>query len=131
MEANKSKLLVEEEESDPDELGQCSKEKASRSANNKPMLSKCRMKSNQAPQKERKRIKIEAQRKSNAEGKKAAQATHGKDQLVQQPPVLVILEEYMSEEWFRTVVEEDDKEEVLYSCRMITSISTSKNIVLK
>lgn len=67
---------------------------------------------------ERKLLKIEEKKKKKAEQKDAAKTTVDHGQLVQQPPVFLTLEEYMPREWFR-MVEEEEKEEVLYSCRMV------------
>lgn len=74
-------------------------------------------KATRAARKEHKLLKIEAKKKNMVKHKKTAKATKGKDQLVQQPPVPVTLEEYVQGEWFRMM---EDENEVLYSFRMIS-----------
>lgn len=55
---------------------------------------------------------MEAKKKKRAERKKATKTQIDQGQLVHQPLVPITLEEYMPEEWFK-MVEEDEEEEVL------------------
>lgn len=64
------------------------------------------------PWKDRRFLKMEAKKKKRAERKKATKTQIDQGQLVHQPLVPITLEEYMPEEWFK-MVEEDEEEEVL------------------
>lgn len=68
--------------------------------------------------KEQKFLKIEAKKKKKADWRNAAKVTEDPSQVVQQSPLPVTLEEYIPFEWFRIVEEDDQEEEVLYSCKM-------------
>lgn len=71
--------------------------------------------------KEGKLFRIEAKRKAKEAQKKSSKKQMDQWQLVQQPPAPITLEEYIPREWFEIPEEdEEDEEEVLYSCRMIT-----------
>lgn len=64
-------------------------------------------------------MKVLAKHKKKARLRKTAQTVNETYLLVQQRLVPVALEEYMLREWFKTVEEEEDKEEVLYFCKTI------------
>lgn len=58
-------------------------------------------------------------KKKKAELEQVANTKGDQGQLMQQLQVPIILEEYMLGEWLRIVEEEDEEEEVIYSCRMV------------
>lgn len=71
--------------------------------------------------------KLKMKLKKQVKHKKAAKADE-KDLLVQQPSVPITLEEYMLEEWFKTM-EEEEEEEITCSCKMVILDIDSKNQV--
>lgn len=64
-------------------------------------------------------MRVSAKQKKKAKARKTAQTVSEKDLLVEQPSLPVSLKKYMHAEWFKTVEEEEDEEEVLYSYRMV------------
>lgn len=71
--------------------------------------------------------KLKMKLKKQVKHKKVAKADE-KDLLVQQPSVPITLEEYMLEEWFKTM-EEEEEEEITCSCKMVILDINSKNQV--
>lgn len=53
---------------------------------------------------------------------KKNQGRKEKELLVQNSPVAVTLEEYITQEWFRMVEEDEDEEEELYSWNVIVDM---------
>lgn len=68
----------------------------------------------QVARSDRKLLKIEAKKKKRSEQKSASENQMNPEQFVQQSLVLVTLEEYMREEWFSMVEEEEDEKSFIY-----------------
>lgn len=66
--------------------------------------------------KERKLLKIEAKKNIRAAWKRFSKKQTNQEQLVQQSPVPLTLEEYIQGEWFEMIEEEEEEEEEVISC---------------